>query len=189
MASFEKAIPLILLHEGGYINHPNDPGGATNFGISLRFLRGFPSEGDFNRDGRVDAEDIINMTRDQASQLYRRHWWDRYQYGRINDQTIATKVFDLAVNMGADRAHRLLQSALNKTFMLRLSVDGILGNASFSVINAVMDGDEEQRLLTAYANEAWEFYQRLIERNPTLGVFRTGWRNRAFALTRANSVV
>jgi lysozyme family protein len=188
MATFERAIPHILLHEGGFVNHPNDPGGATNFGISLRFLRGFPQEGDLNRDGRVDIEDIVNMTREQASQIYRRHWWDRYQYGRINDQTIATKVFDLSVNMGADRAHRLLQTALNNTFGLRLTVDGVLGNASFVAINAVGDGDEERRLLTAYADEAWRFYERLIERNPRLSVFRNGWRNRAYALTRPNSV-
>lgn len=188
MSTFEKAIPLILHHEGGFVNHPNDPGGATNFGISLRFLRDYPEVGDFDMDGDVDAQDIANMTLDQAKMIYKMFWWDKFGYGRINDQTIATKVFDFSVNMGAKRAHILLQTALNKTFSLNLDVDGILGRASIGTINAVQDGGEEQQLLTAYCDEAWAFYQRLIANKPELAVFKDGWKNRAYGIHVANSV-
>lgn len=189
MATFEKAIPIILAHEGGYVNHPNDPGGATNFGISLRFLADHPSVGDFNDDGAVDVQDIRNMTVEDAMMIYKMFWWDKFKYGNINDQTIATKIFDFSVNMGAHRAHVLLQTALNNAFSLQLTVDGILGRASFGTLNEIMDGGQEQVLIDAYNNEAWGFYQRIMVRNPKLKVFERGWRNRAFAISKANSIV
>jgi lysozyme family protein len=187
MASFEKAIPVILQHEGGYVNHPNDPGGATNFGVSLRFLAEHPELGDFDGDGDVDVEDIRNMTEADAQKVYRVMWWDKYGYGRIIDQTIATKVMDLSVNMGAKRAHILLQTALNNAFGLKLTVDGVLGPASFSVINSCTD-DTEQTLLTAYCNEAFGFYQRLIAKNPKFKAFEKGWKKRAFSVGTANQL-
>lgn len=189
MSTFEKAIPHILKHEGGWVNNPNDPGGATNYGVSLRFLADHPEVGDFDGDGDVDAQDIKNMTLDQAKMIYKMFWWDKYRYGSVNDQTIATKIFDFSINMGAPRAHKLLQMALNKAFGLQLAVDGILGNASYSTLNAITDGGQEQLLLTAYCDEAWGFYQRLIAKNPKLAVFTNGWRNRAYAIKTANSII
>lgn len=187
MSKFENAIPVILLHEGGYVNNPNDPGGVTNFGVSLKFLAGH-SEGDFNHDGVVNAQDIANMTKEQAQFIYKLFWWDKYGYGSINDQTIATKVFDFSVNMGSSRAHKLLQMALNDAFSLRLDVDGVLGQASIRTINAALTDSQEQRLITAYCDEAWKFYQGLIAANPKLAVFANGWKNRAYSIGTANQI-
>lgn len=190
MSTFEKAIPVILKHEGGYVNHPNDPGGATNYGVSLRFLKDVPLVyGDIDHDGDVDVQDIRNMTPAQAAVIYKAFWWDKYRYSVVWDQTIATKIFDFSVNMGASRAHKLLQLALNNAFSMNLTVDGVLGNASFTSINAITDGQQEQVLITAYCNEAWGFYQRLIAGNPKFKAFENGWRNRAFAISKANSIV
>jgi len=188
MATFEKAIPVILAHEGGYVNHPNDPGGATNFGVSLRFLADHPDLGDFDQDGDVDGEDIANMTVEQAMTVYKTCWWDKFKYERIIDQTIATKIFDLSVNMGASRAHKLLQAAMNKAFGLKLTVDGVLGPASISTINACTDGQEEQTLLTAYCDEAFGFYQRLIANNAKFKAFEKGWKRRAYSVGTANTL-
>ena len=188
MASFDKSIGIILKHEGGWVNNPNDPGGATNYGISLRFLSDHPELGDFDHDGDVDAEDIKSMTVEDATAIYKELWWDKFKYGNIVDQTIATKVFDLSVNMGAKRAHILLQRGLNAAFGLKLSEDGIIGPATMGVINQVIDGSGEQQLLDAYCNAAWDFYQRLIRQNAKLAVFAKGWKNRAFDLKEANSV-
>lgn len=187
MSSFEPAVKVVLKHEGGYVNNPNDPGGATNFGISLRFLADHPEEGDFNHDGHVDAEDIRNMTPEQAMEVYKNEWWNKFNYGSIIDQTLATKVFDMSVNMGAKRAHIIVQTALNSAFGLKLSVDGVLGSATYSVINNCTD-DTEQTLMTAICDEQWGFYQRLIEQKPSLSVFAKGWKNRAYELSKANSV-
>ncbi len=190
MSTFEKAIGVILKHEGGYVNNPNDNGMATNFGVSLRFLQSQPIQvGDFDHDGDVDAEDIKNMTVQDATSIYRTFWWDKFRYSLIEDQTIATKVFDLSVNMGAVRAHKLLQTALNNQFALRLTVDGVIGNATLNCINnAFSSNSNEQLLLTAYCNEAWGFYQRLIAGNSKFQVFERGWKIRAFALIQANSI-
>lgn len=187
MASFETAIPVILIHEGGFVNHPSDPGGATNFGISLRFLADHPGVGDFDGDGDVDVEDIANMTQEQACEIYRQFWWDKYRYDLINDQTIATKIFDMAVNMGAGRAHRIVQASLNKAFGLKLSVDGIIGNTTRGVLNACTD-DDEQLLLSTICDEQFAFYQRLVASRPHLSVFINGWKNRAYSVHIANSV-
>ena len=186
MADFDLAIGAILENEGGYVNNPNDAGGATNFGVSLRFLRDYPDYGDFNGDGIVNVADIKSMTEEDACAVYKDLWWDKYGYGRINDQTIATKVFDLSVNMGAKRAHILLQGALNNAFDLQLDTDGVLGPATIQVLNACTDGDEEQVLITAYCDEAYGFYQRLIAKNPKYKVFEKGWKRRAYAIRTAN---
>lgn len=188
MSEFKQAIPHILKHEGGYVNNPNDSGGATNYGVSLRFLKGFNGKvGDFDGDGDVDIADIKNMTVEDAMGIYEDFWWKKYKYGLINDQTIATKIFDFSVNMGAKRAHILLQQALNRAFGMNLAVDGIIGPATRGVINSIED-DEEQILLNAYADEAWGFYSRLIARNPRMKVFSRGWKRRAYSLTGANSI-
>lgn len=188
MASFDKSIPILLKHEGGYVDNPADAGGKTSFGISLRFLLQEGLLGDFDGDGDVDAEDIANMTVDDAKAIYKKCWWDKYKYELITDQTIATKVFDLSVNMGSSRAHKLLQQALNKAFGLKLTVDGVLGPASFKVLNSIEE-TEEQHLLTAYCDEAWKFYQALIAAKPSQQVFAKGWKNRAYSLSKANTVV
>lgn len=188
MADFDKAIKLVLQHEGGYVNNPNDRGSATNWGVSLNFLADHPEDGDFDHDGDVDGEDIKSMTLENAKAIYKKFWWDKYSYGRIADQTIATKVFDFSVNMGSKRAHILLQQAMNAAFSLKLTVDGILGNASFSTLNAIADGDQEQKLITAYCDQAWKFYQSIIANNPSQAVFQKGWKNRAYSISVANSI-
>lgn len=187
MADFNKAIPYILKNEGGFVDHPNDPGGATNMGISIRFLKDLPLEfADIDGDGDVDRQDIENMTKEDAVQLYRVKFWDNQPYGKIIDDTIAAKVFDLAVNMGPSRAHTLLQAALNEAFDLNIPTTGKFGPITLQAVNAIKDGGEEQKLLTAYSEQAWGFYQRLIQNKPNLAVFRNGWKNRAYALSKAN---
>lgn len=188
MATFERAIDVVLAHEGGFVNNPNDPGGATNYGISIRFLQQLPvMMGDLDHDGDIDVQDIRNMMVGDAKRIYKQFWWDKFRYSDIKDQTIATKVFDFAVNMGAKRAHILLQRTLNNLYGLRLTVDGVLGNATISVVNAVSDL-QEQQLLNAYCDEAWKFYKKLMIDNPKLKVFAKGWRNRAYSLRLANSI-
>jgi lysozyme family protein len=90
--------------------------------------------------------------------------------------------------MGASRAHKLLQTALNRAFNLNLVVDGALGNASFGAINALVTLEDRQELLAAYADEAWGFYQEIIRNKPSQKVFERGWKNRAYSLTTADSV-
>lgn len=177
MASFENAIPVLLKHEGGYVDNPADPGGATNHGVSLRFLADYPDIGDFDGDGDVDAEDIANMSVEDAKDIYKEMWWDKYKYGSILRDDIALKIFDFSVNAGSSRSHKMAQQTLN-TLGLRVTVDGILGPATLGLINT-FDADEEARVfLKTYRQHQAAFYQRLVNNKPSLGVFIRGWLKR-----------
>jgi lysozyme family protein len=102
---FPFCVHVILAHEGGLTDDPNDEGGITNFGISLRFYKTiFPS---------ATADDIRNLSESQAEQLYRTYWWNKYSYAQFKAVIVAVKVFDMAVDMGPHEAHKLLQSAIN----------------------------------------------------------------------------
>ena len=176
---FNHAVRVVLQHEGGYVNHAADPGGATNYGISLRWLQkqgeldGI-AEFDIDGDGDIDADDIRAMSIDQARDIYFRHWWKRYKYNRIVSGRIATKVLDLSVNMGGRQAHKLLQRAC-ATAHRPLVDDGILGHQSFDAINSVDDGI----LIGAFRSEAKYFYLHLIDKKPQFEAFKTGWLRRA----------
>ncbi len=170
MSTFELSIPTILRHEGGLVNNPNDPGGITNHGVSLRWLKSKGLAGDIDHDGDVDAADIKLMTVDQASEFYRTFWWNAYSYGTINAQLVATKVFDTAVNMGPKRAHIFAQSIVG------VPRDGVLGPKSFAEINAC----PSLKFLTAFQNLQAQFYRTLVATNPARQEFLKGWLNRAY---------
>lgn len=178
MAEFLAAVSHVLQHEGGFVDAPTDPGGATHFGVSLRWLRGLGDtdgdgwlEGDLDHDGDVDADDIRALTQDQALGLYRTQWWDRYGYGQLADQRLATKIFDLAVNMGAGQAHRLVQRAL-RAVGKTVREDGVMGPET----RAAVDAYAYQGLLPALRSEAAGFYRSLNKPE-----FVAGWLNRAYS--------
>jgi len=136
MSSFDLAIPLTLENEGGYVNNPKDPGGATNFGISLRFLQ--QNNIHINDDGIIDVQDIKNLTKEQAIEIYRRYFWDRNSYAEIGQQRIANKLFDIGVLHGPSRVIAIAQTCLWARG-IALQIDGILGRETIKEINALID--------------------------------------------------
>lgn len=107
MLTFDQAFDRLLGNEGGYVNHPGDPGGETNWGISKR---SYPNV------------DIKNLTREQAKTIYRRDFWD--QLGADAHPAIRYQAFDFAVNSGVSTAIRKLQAALG------VADDGVFGPIS-----------------------------------------------------------
>lgn len=177
MANFDQAIKTVLYHEGGLVNNPADPGGITNFGVSLRFLKATNQlEYDFDGDGDIDASDIKCMTVDDACRIYKEQWWDKYGYSRIDNQAIATKLFDMAINMGQKQAVKLIQSSC-KLLKAGITIDGILGSNTINAINS-LNSDE---LLKVIREDHADFYRALINKNPKLAVFEKGWMSRAYA--------
>lgn len=82
MASFNKPHAFTAKWEGGYCNDPDDPGGATNYGISLRWLKSLGlNQGDIDRDGDIDASDIRALSKEQAAALFKEKFWDAYRLG------------------------------------------------------------------------------------------------------------
>lgn len=179
---FLSAVAVVFAHEGGWVHAAADPGGPTNFGVSLRFALAELAkdgdgdgylDGDFDHDGDIDAADIRAMSIDDAAEVYRVHWWDRYGYARLTDDAVATKVFDLAVNMGSRQAHKLLQRAIAKVWC-PLACDGVLGVQSIQFANQANAG----QLLAGLRDEATTFYHDLVAARPALGKFLRGWLNR-----------
>jgi lysozyme family protein len=119
-ANFLLAVKTVIDHEGGYVNDPQDPGGETKYGISRR---SYPNL------------DIRELTPEQAIAIYWRDWWTAFRYGAIRSYPIAAKVFDLAVNIGPVKAHKLLQEAINRSSPPPIKTDGILGPITINAIN------------------------------------------------------
>ena len=180
MASFDLAIPTVLRREGGYVWNSADPGGATNYGVSLRWLRAQglleeleQEEGDLHQS---DVQAIKSMTQAEAEGFYRVQWWDRYGYGKLEFQEVATKIFDTAVNLGPVRAHKIAQTAVNALGRALVLCDGVLGAQTISALNSSPTGLllPKMRVLQA------AYYEKLVSDNPKLAGFLPGWENRAF---------
>jgi len=174
---WDRAVEVVLGHEGGFVNDPRDPGGATNWGISLRFLRAQGGDlGDVDGDGDIDAEDVRRLPQDVAVELYRREFWERYMYGRLPED-VAIKVFDLAVNMGPVQAHRCLQRAC-RACGFDLVEDGVIGRETRRACGSIWP---PAALVVALRCEAASFYRLLVSRRTGLEGFLNGWLNRAYA--------
>jgi len=175
---FDRAIAFLLPHEGGYSDHPADPGGPTNWGISLRFLRAQGADlGDIDGDGDIDAADVRHLPIDIAMQLYRREWWDRYRYARL-PELAAIKIFDLAVTTGPHAAHRCLQRALWACGRSDIAEDGVIGPVTLQAAQTV---PSQLAIQAAMRSEAAGWFRLLVLERPALAPFRAGWLRRAYA--------
>jgi lysozyme family protein len=191
MANFDDAVKFVLEHEGGYVHNQNDPGGATNFGISSRFLNVARLDPDFrrildlNRNDYIDPEEIAKMNEEQAKKIYEDFFWNKYNYEKIICQKIANKIFDLAVNIGPNRAHKIAQEATNKVRFEKnlkqikdseyLKIDGILGKKTIKMINEC----NSYNLLLKIKELAQEYYKDIVKKNLKLKIFLKGWLRRA----------
>lgn len=159
---FDSAVDAVLAHEGGYVNHPDDPGGETNFGISKR---SYPHL------------DIRHLTSDRAREIYRSDYWERIRCGEIESPLLAAKVFDAAVNIGTYPAARCLQRSVNR-MGAGLKVDGLIGARTLAAVNGVQAGP----VLVLFVGELVRRYLDVVERNPAQRVFLKGWLHRAVSV-------
>jgi len=157
---FERAVDLVLKHEGGYVYDPDDPGGETKFGISKR---SYPDE------------DIKELTVERAKEIYWKDFWVPNRYEEIEYEPLAVKVFDVAVNLGSRRANMLLQEALCDIGQL-VDIDGIIGPQTLTATNSI-SGDF---LLRAFVVEVGSYYIDTALRVPKLRKFLYGWLFRLF---------
>lgn len=164
---FDRAMCFVLRFEGNFVDHPMDPGGATNLGVSLRFARGLGRLLDLDRDGDVDAADIRLITSEMAGDIYRRKFWDAVR-GDDLPPPIAVVAFDAAINCGPSRAIRWLQGAVGA------SPDGVLGPRTRAAI----------ALADPVAVAAEMLAQRFVHHAslPTWRNFGLGWARRCAAL-------
>lgn len=186
-SSFNSAIPIILKHEGKLSEDPSDKGGITNYGISLRYVKDLVahrpdlmSQYDLNHQKVIDDYDIANMTISEAEALYRTQFWDKTRIGYINSQDIATKVFDMSVNMGSSRAIKILQESCGKLHHTnKLAITGMMDDDTLSFINGLNDA-EQIGLLKIIRTVSCDYYRYIATRNPAYKRFLKGWLRRAY---------
>lgn len=170
---FQYCIGIILEHEGGLTKDKRDPGGVTQWGISLRYLRAMGL--DLDGDGKIDEHDVIGLTQHDAVEIYRKYWWDKYHYNAFNSLGVAAKIFDLSVNMGASAAHKLLQIAINRLTINPIAVDGIIGGKTIGAANG-LDGVKLRQELRECAKHK---YIQILADHPNMEWARNGWLRRA----------
>jgi lysozyme family protein len=171
MSKFETAIPVIMKHEGGWVNDSVDPGGETNYGWSMLTIKRLglhPNDLGLNQ-SEFTPGCLKLMSANTAITLYRKYFWNKYAFEAVMDQTSATKMFDAAVNMGPRRAIGFAQRAC------QIAVDGIMGQVTVAAINK-MNGEDFVR---AYAKQMTSYYESIIVRNPSLVKFKNNWMKRA----------
>lgn len=165
MSNFDKAIIVVLKHEGGLTNHLNDPGGLTKFGISSRWAKGANLK-----------LDIRSLTQENAIKLYRIYFWDFYNMERIRDEKLAIKVFDTLVNTGPTQAFKFLQRALRSFGYSHVIDDGAFGPITSNALAMAIPND----ILYAFRSEQAGFYRLLVAIEPSKRVFLKGWLRRAY---------
>ncbi|QDL92241.1 peptidoglycan-binding protein [Paroceanicella profunda] len=171
----------IVAREGGFVNDPDDPGGATNHGVTLHTLRALGR--DLDGDGDVDAADVRALPLDGAVEIFVAEYFERPGLGRL-PRALQPAVFDMQVNAGG-AAVRLLQELLNAAGFGPLDVDGAAGPrtaAAAARAEAAMGG----LLVDAYGVARRSWYYALADRRPTSRKYATrrdggkgGWITRA----------
>lgn len=157
--NFDKCFELMLAHEGGYVDHPRDPGGRTNLGVTQRVWEewmGRPS----------NEKEMRALTPLMVKPLYKRKYWDAVRADDGLVDGVDYCVFDVAVNSGPGRAIKFLQSCVGVT------ADGGFGPATLAAVNEAQK--DPVRLIELYCARRMEFLQSLR----TFDTFGKGWSRR-----------
>ena len=170
MISVRKIATDIVAREGGFVNDPDDPGGATKFGVTLGTMRGLGF--DLTSDGRIDVSDVKALSKEQATDIFVEHYFEKPRIAAL-PAALQASVFDMYVNAGSN-AVRILQRLLNDMGQ-NLAVDGMLGPKSIGAAQEAYRNAPDH-LVDAYGIARRKYYFRLADRRPA---------SRKFARTRA----
>jgi lysozyme family protein len=154
--NWEKAFAAVLQHEGGYVNHPKDPGGRTNLGVTQRAWEEY-----VDRD--VTEAEMRALTPEIVKPFYKKQYWDKIR-GDDLPSGVDYAAYDLAVNSGTGRAAKYLQQIAG------VPADGIIGPKS---MEAILSCNPEETV-DALCDMRLDFLQRL----PTWDTFGKGWGRR-----------
>jgi len=156
--NFNACLAKLLIHEGGYVNHPDDPGGMTNLGVTAKVWEewvGHP----------VDEKQMRALTPEMVAPLYKRKYWDACHADELISG-LDYCVFDVAVNSGPGRAIKFLQSAVGAT------PDGGYGSITSALVKKAEA--DPAKLIEAYCDSRLQFLKSL----KTWPTFGKGWERR-----------
>ena len=151
--NFNACLSHVLASEGGYVDHPRDPGGATNMGITFETLKQW-------RGTRITKADVRNLTREEAAAIYRARYWDAVR-GDDLPAGLDLVAFDAAVNSGPSRGIKWLQAGVGAI------VDGKLGPATMAAIGNTSP--------STAINRACDMRMAFLRGLDTWSVFGKGW--------------
>lgn len=175
----------ILKTEGGFVNDPDDPGGPTNYGVTLKTLHRLGH--DLDQNGRVDIADLKRLSPDQAVQIFVQEYFYKPQIDQL-PHMLHAPVFDMYVNAGA-HAIKVLQRTLI-LFDAVVSVDGVIGPTTINATQMVARSAPEH-LVDAYGIEQVNYYLSLADARPNMRKYartrsgeKGGWIKRAERFVR-----
>ena len=158
MPSVREIAEEIVVREGGYVNDPDDPGGATNYGVTIHTMRRLGL--DLDGDGAVTAADVRRLTRAQAVDIFLKHYFEKPRIADLPGPLQAS-VFDMQVNAGSN-AVKILQRLLGK-MGFEVSVDGALGPKTLASAARAMAAAPDH-MVDAYGIERRNYYYALADR-------------------------
>jgi len=170
----------IVAREGGFVNDPDDPGGATKYGVTIGTMRQLGL--DVTGDGKVDVADVKALTRAQAEQIFVEHYFNRPRLAQL-PQAVQASVFDMYVNAGAN-AVKILQKLVTR-MGFPATADGVVGPKT---ITAVTDAAAAApvHLADAYGIARRNYYYALADQRPASRKYartkaggKGGWITRA----------
>jgi lysozyme family protein len=156
LSNFDACLKKLLVHEGGFVNHPSDPGGMTNLGVTARVWESWVGH-------PVDEKQMRALTPDDVAPLYKRKYWDACRADEFVSG-LDYAVFDCAVNSGVGRAVKLLQGCVG------VNADGGIGPATMAAVNKAVPAS----LIEDFSNARLQFLKALN----TWPTFGKGWERR-----------
>ena len=179
----DEMLDTILKHEGGFVNHPNDRGGATNFGVTI---------GEYGEwIGRpATIQDMKNMKKEEARDIFRKKYYTKPGIDQLLPAQLQPIVFDACVLYGPKRAIIFLQKILNefgnvaKKEEWETDLDGVLGPHTRKLIAEVCAEYSWEAVNNAYVEERIRFCEAIVRNRPSQKVFLKGWTRRANSFKR-----
>jgi lysozyme family protein len=186
MKSVRQIAEDIVAREGGFVNDPDDPGGATNFGVTIHTMRRLGL--DLTGDGRIGVPDVRALTREQAVDIFIRHYHDAPRISLL-PEALRPSVFDMYVNAGSN-AVRILQRLL-RDMGYDVGVDGVIGPQTAGAADEAARPDPIL-LRDAYGVARRNYYFRIADKRPASRKYartrsggKGGWIKRAEAFLSA----
>ena len=154
--NYDRCLKMLLKHEGGFVNHPDDPGGITNLGVTKRVYEEWVER-------EVSEQEMRDLTTEDVAPIYKKNYWDR---GRCDDLPSGVDwcIFDWGVNSGVSRAAKALQRIIG------VEADGGIGPMT---LQAVANFEPEQIILKMHTQRK-HFYEGL----DVFATFGKGWLRR-----------
>ena len=165
-ANFEKALETILHHEGGFVNHPRDPGGMTNLGVTKRVWEEWTQV-------EASEREMRSLTPEKVGPLYKARYWDKVK-GDDLPEGLDLCIFDFGVNAGPGRAAKFLQRMIGTT------VDGGIGPMTLAKVNEYVKENTIEETIEKYQSMRQEYYESLS----TFETFGRGWTRRVEETTK-----